>query len=67
MAGKISEIGQELKQVLFKRAKLLDGLLPPILFLIAFSSAGFVAASLLALALAFILGVARIVRGQPIW
>ena len=67
MTERLGEIRQELEQVLFKRASFIDGVLPPILFLIVYRFGGFGVASGVALALAFILGVFRAVRGQPLW
>jgi hypothetical protein len=67
MTERMQEILGELEQVLFKRANLLDSLLPPILFLIVFSLVGFTNAVTSALAVALFLGIFRALRGQPLW
>jgi hypothetical protein len=67
MTERMQEILGELEQVLFKRANLLDSLLPPILFFIVFSLVGFTYAVASALAIALLLGILRILRGQPLW
>jgi hypothetical protein len=67
MTQRMQEIQGELEQVLFKRANLLDSLLPPILFLIIFSLVGFTYAVASALAVAVLLGLLRALRGQPLW
>ncbi len=53
--------------MLFKRANLLDSVLPPLLFLIIFTVAGFNLAALSALILAVMLAGLRMKRGQPLW
>ena len=67
MQERMKEIGTELDEVLFKRAGLLDSLLPPILFLLVYSLAGFRSAAISALILAVLMGALRLLRGQPLW
>jgi hypothetical protein len=67
MRERIKEIRGELDEVLFKRANVLDSLLPPILFLIIFALAGFSTATFAALMAALLLGGFRLLRGQPLW
>jgi hypothetical protein len=67
MKQRINEIRRELEDVLFKRANVLDSLLPPILFLLIFSLAGFWVGALSAVIVALMLGIFRLIRGQPLW
>jgi hypothetical protein len=67
MQERLRELGQELQGVLFARANVLDSLLPPVLFLLIYSLVGFSAAAAGALVLAFVLGILRLIRGQPLW
>lgn len=67
MQERMQEIGTELEEVFFKRAGLIDSLLPPILFLLVYSLAGFRSAAISALILAVLMGALRLLRGQPLW
>ncbi len=67
MRGRLREIGEELESVLFKRANPLDSILPPVLFLIIYSLAGYSPAAFAALIMAAVLGIFRLLRGQNLW
>lgn len=64
MKGRIKEISEELKLVI--SGKTFDALLPPLLFAIVNSRYRLTVASILAIALAGLLGIIRLARKQPV-
>lgn len=62
--NKSRELVDEFRQVVLGRANLLDSILPPLIFVIVNALLGFDYAMWGSLALAVILGIARVIRGQ---
>ena len=64
--NRLNELGEELRTVFSGRGNWIDSLLPPILFLLGNSLAGFEVAVGLALAFSVIVTVFRLIRRQPL-
>ena len=66
MLGKTKEILEELRMVLSGRSLLVDAIFPPLVFLIVNGLFGFEYAVWTALALAILIAVLRLLRGQSL-
>lgn len=64
--SKAREILDELRIVVLQRSRWLDSLLPPVFFLVANGMFGFEQATWSALALAILIGLARLLKRQPV-
>lgn len=61
-----SEIAAELRTVVFGRASIIDGVFPPLVFGVISALAGVTPAAIAALAIAIVIVLARLIRGNPL-